>query len=83
MIRKAKDLSPGQRAAVEGLLGRTVAENEEISIRAVTPPTPPDWLKESWDSAQKQGVDQLSMEDIEAEIAAARRLRRDCGSSGS
>jgi hypothetical protein len=34
MTRKAKDLSPDQRAAIESLLGRQVQEDEEISVRA-------------------------------------------------
>jgi hypothetical protein len=38
MIRNAKDLSPGQRVAIESLLGRRVLENEAISIRAIEPP---------------------------------------------
>jgi hypothetical protein len=81
MIHKAKDLSPDQKAAIERLLGRAVAENEEISIRTLTSPSPPDWLKQSWDSAKRLGVDQLSMEDIDAEIAAARKARRERRSS--
>lgn len=35
MIHKAKDLSPEQRVAVEGLLGRAIAEQEDISVRAL------------------------------------------------
>ncbi|HTQ85001.1 MAG TPA: hypothetical protein VMI93_02220 [Candidatus Solibacter sp.] len=81
MIHKAKDLSPNQKAAVEGLLGRAIAENEEISIRTITRPTPPVWLKESWESATRQGVELLSKEDIDAEIAAARKARRERQSS--
>jgi hypothetical protein len=77
MIHKAKDLSPGQKAAIESLLGRVIAEDEEISIRSITLPSPPDWLKESWESAIRQGVDQLSMEEIDAEIAATRKARRE------
>jgi hypothetical protein len=73
MIRNAKDLSPDQRLAIESLLGRAVSENEQISIRAVTPP---DWLQESWDSAKEQGLDHLTMHEIDAEIDAARRERR-------
>ncbi len=38
MIRDAKDLSPGQKAVIESLLGRRVLENEAISIRAIEPP---------------------------------------------
>jgi len=75
------DPSPDQKAAVEALLGSAIAGNEEISIRTLTTPSPPDWLKESWESAKRQGVDQLSLEDIAAEIAAARKARRERRSS--
>ena len=75
MIHKAKDLSPDEKAAIERLLGRRVAEDEEISIRAIAMPPAPNWLRESWKSAKQQGVDKLSMEEIEAEIAAARKAR--------
>ena len=37
MIRNAKDLSPGQKAAIESLLARPVLEDEAISIRAIEP----------------------------------------------
>ena len=37
----------------------------------------PDWLRESWESAGQTGVNQLSMDEIDAEIAAARRVRRE------
>ena len=83
MIRRAKDLSPDQKAAIERLLGRAIAENEQVSVRTIPSPSPPDWLKQSWESAKRQGVDQLSMEDIEAEIAAARKARRERPSSNS
>jgi hypothetical protein len=76
MIHKAKDLSPDQKAAIEGLLGREVGDNEQISIRTVAQPHAPDWLEDSWQSAERQGVDQLSMEDIDAEIASARKEAR-------
>jgi hypothetical protein len=77
MIHKAKDLSPDQKVAIESLLGRTVAENDAISVRTVTSVSVPDWLQESWESAKRQGVDCLSIEEIDAEIAAARKSRRD------
>src|SRR4051812_7658273 len=44
-------------------------------IKTLAPP--PDWLQESWDSAKRQGLDKLTMEEIDAEIAAARRERRE------
>ncbi len=74
MIRNAKDLSPDQKLTVESLLGRAVSENEQISISTVTPP---DWLQESWESAKQRGLDHLTMDEIDAEIAAARRARRE------
>ena len=36
----------------------------------------PDWLKDLQDNAQRKGLDQLTMDDIDAEIAAARRERK-------
>ena len=77
MIHKAKDLSPDQRLAIESLLGRSIGENEEILIRTTDSPSAPDWLKRSWESAQEQGLDRLSAEEIDAEIAAARKNRRE------
>jgi hypothetical protein len=77
MTRKAKDLSPDQRLAIESLLGRSIAENEEISIRTTIPPFAPEWIQESWTSAKERGLDQLSVEEIDAEIAAARKARRE------
>ena len=76
MIHKAKDLSPDQRLAIESLLGRSIAENEEIIIRASGSLAAPEWLRRSWQSAQEQGLNRLSSDEIEAEIAAARRARR-------
>jgi hypothetical protein len=77
MTRKAKDLSPDQKLAIESLLGRSIAENEEIIIRTTTSPSAPEWLQASWESATEQGLDRLSMEEVDAEIAAARKARRE------
>ena len=37
----------------------------------------PEWLRESWASAKEAGLDELSMDEIDAEIAAARKARRE------
>lgn len=42
MTHKVKDLSPDQKMAIESLLGRSIAENEEITIRKATSPSVPD-----------------------------------------
>jgi hypothetical protein len=76
MIHNARDLSPEEKTLVEGLLGRSVSDGEAISIRAIGAGAPPPWLQASWDSAERAGLDQLSMEEIDAEIRAAREQRR-------
>ena len=35
MLHHVKDLSPEQRLAVEGLLGRSVSEDESVSVKAL------------------------------------------------
>jgi hypothetical protein len=82
MIRSAKDLSPDQKSVLEGLLGRPISDSDQITIDTVSPATAPDWLQRSWDSAKQLGLDQLSMEDIDAEIAAARKARRERSQPG-
>ena len=37
----------------------------------------PDWLKDIQDDAKRRGLDKLTMADIDAEIAATRRERRE------
>jgi hypothetical protein len=77
MVRKAKDLSPEQKNVGESLLGRAIAPHEAIIIRAVPSSAVPEWLEKSWESAKGQGVDQLTIEEIDAEIAAARKARHE------
>jgi prevent-host-death family protein len=43
-------------------------------VRTLAPP--PDWLERAWSQAKRKGLDKLTMEDIDAEIAAVRRERR-------
>jgi plasmid stability protein len=37
----------------------------------------PEWLRKSWETSSATGLDQLSTEEIDAEIATARKARRD------
>jgi hypothetical protein len=76
MIHRAKDLSQDQKTAIESLLGRAIAEDDAISIRTVAPASAPEWIQKSWESAERLGLDRLSMEEIDAEIDAARKARR-------
>ena len=77
MIHKARDLSPDQKVVIEGLLGRPVSEDEAISVRAIPPASAPEWLQKSWESAAQSGLDKLSDDEIDHEIEAARKARRD------
>jgi len=40
----------------------------------------PEWLQRSWDTSREAGLDGLSSDEIDAEIAAARKARRQPGS---
>lgn len=75
VIHKAKDLSPEQKMAIESLLGRRIAADEGISIRAIASTSAPEWLQKSWASAKQLGLDRLSKKEIDAEIIAARKAR--------
>jgi hypothetical protein len=49
---------------------------EEYARQLVEQDLAPEWLRRSWETAEEATLDQLSMDDIDAEIAAARRDRR-------
>src|SRR5712691_4097743 len=44
-------------------------------VKTIAPP--PDWIKENQDDAKRKGLHKLTIEEIDAEIAAARRDRRE------
>ena len=48
---------------------------EEYARQVLQHDLAPEWLQKSWESAKQAGLDQLSMEEIDAEIAAARTGR--------
>ena len=50
---------------------------EQYLFRLIEEDLAPAWLRESWASAKELGLDQLSMEEIDQEIAAARKARRE------
>ena len=37
----------------------------------------PEWLRQAWKISEQEGMDRLSMDEIDAEIAAARKTRRE------
>jgi plasmid stability protein len=50
---------------------------EEYARQVLQHDLAPEWLQKSWESVRQADLDQLSMEEIDAEIAAARRARRE------
>ena len=50
---------------------------EQYALQVLEKDLAPEWLRESWASAKDAGLDRLSMDEIDAEIAAARKSRRE------
>jgi plasmid stability protein len=67
-------------ADVEALKAKATAQGvsaEQYALQVLEQDLAPEWLRKSWATAKDAGLDQLSMDEIEAEIAAARKARRD------
>jgi hypothetical protein len=71
MIQSVKNLSPDQKLALESLLGRPILDEEQISVRTI--PASPDWLTAMQKDAKAKGAAKLTMDEIDGEIASARR----------
>jgi hypothetical protein len=63
-------------ALIAKATARGVSE-EQYALQVLEKDLAPEWLRQSWASAKEAGVDQLSMDEIDAEIAAARKARRE------
>jgi hypothetical protein len=50
---------------------------EEYALHVIEHDLVPEWLQQSWASAEQAGLDRLSMDEIDEEIAAARKARRE------
>jgi plasmid stability protein len=50
---------------------------EEYARQVLEHDFAPEWLRQCWATAQRTGADRLSMEEIDSEIAAARKARRE------
>ena len=71
------DLPEEQTAALAAKAKARGVSTEQYVRQVLEQDLAPEWLRQSWVSAQQSGVSALSLEDIEAEIAAARKNRRD------
>jgi plasmid stability protein len=54
---------------------------EEYAREILEQDLAPEWLRKSWECSKEAGLDRLSMDEIDAEIAAARKVRRESSSS--
>jgi plasmid stability protein len=69
---------PDEQKAVLSAKARARGLSDEEYVRQVLQQDlAPEWLQRSWESAKDAGLDQLSMEEIDAEIAGARKARRE------
>ncbi len=50
---------------------------EEYARQVLEQDLAPEWLRKSWESSKQAGLDELSTDEIDAEIAAARKTRRE------
>ncbi|MBL8238441.1 MAG: hypothetical protein JNM66_13540 [Bryobacterales bacterium] len=72
-------------AEVRALEGKAKARGmsaEQYALQVLERDLAPEWLRKSWASAEQAGLDQLSMDEIEAEIASARQARYPSGPRG-
>jgi hypothetical protein len=69
-------LTDEQTAALTAIARAKGLSPEEYARQVLEYDLAPDWLRRSWESAKKDSLDQLSMEEIDAEIAAARKEKR-------
>jgi hypothetical protein len=69
----SKTCHANKKLAIESLLGRPICEGEQVSVRTV--PASPEWVISLQQDSRKKGTDKLTLEEIDAEIAAARRER--------
>ena len=70
------DLPEEERAALVAKARARGLSAEEYAREVLVHDLVPEWLQESWAAAKEAGFDQLSPDEIDAEIAAARKARR-------
>jgi hypothetical protein len=69
------NLPEDQAAALAATARSRGLSTEEYAREVLQHDLAPGWLRVSWASSKAVGLDRLSMEEIDAEIAAARRNR--------
>jgi plasmid stability protein len=71
------DLPEDQTVALAAKARLRGLSTEEYAREVLQHDLAPDWLRASWANSRAKGLDGLSNEQIEAEIAAVRKSRRE------
>ena len=71
------DLPDEQTLVLKAKAKAQGVSTEQYARKVLEHDLAPDRLRESWESAKETGLDRLSMDEIDAEIAAARKARRE------
>ena len=71
------DLPDEQSAALAAKARARGLSTEQYARQVLENDIAPEWLQKSWESSRQEGLDQISGEEIDAEIAAARKARRE------
>ncbi|HEY1949348.1 MAG TPA: hypothetical protein VGG97_20240 [Bryobacteraceae bacterium] len=69
------DLSAAQTAALAARARARGISAEQYAREVLEQDLVPEWLQQSWESAKQAGLNGLSMDEIDAEIAASRKRR--------
>jgi len=71
------ELPDEQTAALAAKAHAQGLSSEEYARQVLQQDLVPEWLQKSWQTARQAGVSEISMGEIDAEIAAARKARRE------
>ena len=71
------DFPEDQAAALAAKARSRGLSTEDYAREVLLLDLAPDWLRVSWASSKAVGLDRLSMKEIDAEIAATRKNRRE------
>jgi plasmid stability protein len=71
------ELPEEQRVALAAKAPAKGLSAEQYAREVLEHDLAPEWLRKAWETAKQAGLDQLSNEDIDAEIAAARKARHE------
>jgi plasmid stability protein len=71
------DLPDEETAALAAKAGAMGLSAEEYARQVLKRDLAPEWLRKSWETSKKAGLDHLTGDDIDAEIAAARKARHE------